>query len=178
MSNIKKSIAALVIVFMSVVFLTECYGQYALFKRFHSWNGKAIKNKWLKSCVHLIFWIIPVYGICLLVDFFILNTLEFWTGSNPLAMGPDDKEIQVVKYKGEQFQITATQNRFDIKQLTGKKAGNITSLVFDPIQSAWFAELDSKQYKLVEIDKDNNDIAYVIGPDKTVTKFHLPTEVK
>ena len=36
--------------------------------------------------MHFILWVIPVYEICIgLIDGLILNTVEFWTGSNPIA---------------------------------------------------------------------------------------------
>ena len=67
--------------------LTACYGSYGLTKKIYNWNG-TLGNKWLNSCVHFLMWVIPVYPICIgLVDGLVLNTVEFWTGSNPLAQG-------------------------------------------------------------------------------------------
>ena len=31
--------------------------------------------------------VIPVYGFAYFIDYLVLNTVEFWTGSNPLASG-------------------------------------------------------------------------------------------
>ncbi|MDR2728834.1 MAG: DUF3332 domain-containing protein, partial [Chitinispirillales bacterium] len=73
------------------VSLSGCYGSYALFNKVQSWNG-SIGDKWVNSVVNFVFWIIPVYGISLLADFFILNTIEFWVGSNPVAMGDTYEE--------------------------------------------------------------------------------------
>ena len=82
----KKSICTLLCA--SVIMLTGCYGSNACFNKLHKWNG-SLGNKWLNSIVYFLgFWIFPVYGICLwLVDGLVLNTVEFWTGSNPLASG-------------------------------------------------------------------------------------------
>ncbi|MDD7298059.1 protein of unknown function [Fibrobacter intestinalis] len=67
--------------------LTACYGSYGLTKKIYNWNG-TLGNKWLNSCVHFLMWVIPVYPICIgLVDGLVLNTVEFWTGSNPIAQG-------------------------------------------------------------------------------------------
>jgi hypothetical protein len=68
--------------------LTGCYGSYGLFNKMHKFNG-SVGDKWIASVVNFISWVIPVYPICLLADFLILNTIEFWTGSNPLAMNSD-----------------------------------------------------------------------------------------
>ena len=81
----KKGIAALVCAGM--ITLTGCYGSNACFEKLHKWNG-TLGNKWLNSIVHFILNIFGVYWICLgLIDGLVLNTVEFWTGSNPLASG-------------------------------------------------------------------------------------------
>jgi hypothetical protein len=35
--------------------------------------------------VHFALWVVPAYELILLGDILIFNTVEFWTGSNPLA---------------------------------------------------------------------------------------------
>ena len=81
----KKGIVTLLCAGMIV--LSGCYGSNACFNKLHDWNG-TLGNKWLNSIVHFFLLIFPVYGICLfLVDGLVLNTVEFWTGSNPLASG-------------------------------------------------------------------------------------------
>ncbi len=79
----KKSLIALALA--AAFTLTACYGSYSLTNKLYKWNG-TLGNKWLNSCVHFILWVIPVYEICIgLVDGLVLNTVEFWTGSNPIA---------------------------------------------------------------------------------------------
>lgn len=79
----KKSLIALSLA--AAFSLTACYGSYSLSQKLYKWNG-TLGDKWLNSCVHFILWVIPVYEICIgLVDGLVLNTVEFWTGSNPVA---------------------------------------------------------------------------------------------
>lgn len=81
----KKGIVTLLAAGMIV--LSGCYGSNACFNKLHKWNG-TLGNKWLNSIVHFFLSIFQVYNICLgLIDGLILNTVEFWTGSNPLASG-------------------------------------------------------------------------------------------
>ncbi|MEM6729997.1 MAG: DUF3332 family protein [Myxococcota bacterium] len=61
-----------------------CLGQYALFNKVQDWNA-TIGDKWVNSVVHFAFWIVPVYPITLLGDLLIINTVEFWSGSNPVG---------------------------------------------------------------------------------------------
>ena len=80
----KKGIITLLCAGMIV--LSGCYGKYACFNKLLAWNG-SLGNKWLNSIVHFAMNVIPVYGIAMFVDMLVLNTVEFWTGSNPLAAG-------------------------------------------------------------------------------------------
>ena len=81
----KKGIVTLLCAGMIV--LSGCSGKNACFNKLHDWNG-TLGDKWINSIVHFILFWLPVYGICLfLVDGLVLNTIEFWTGSNPLASG-------------------------------------------------------------------------------------------
>ncbi|MBO7061635.1 MAG: DUF3332 family protein [Fibrobacter sp.] len=81
----KKGICTLLCA--GIIVLTGCYGSNACFNKLHKWNG-TLGNKWLNSIVHFFLSYFPVYSICLfLVDGLVLNTIEFWTGSNPLASG-------------------------------------------------------------------------------------------
>jgi Domain of unknown function (DUF3332). len=80
----KKGIITLLCAGMIV--LSGCYGKYACFNKLLAWNG-TLGNKWLNSIVHFAMNVIPVYGIAMFVDMLVLNTVEFWTGSNPLAAG-------------------------------------------------------------------------------------------
>jgi len=63
--------------------LQGCYGSFALTKKMYAWNG-TLPNKWVKSLV-VFFGGEIVYGLSATVDVVVLNLIEFWTGSNPLA---------------------------------------------------------------------------------------------
>jgi hypothetical protein len=63
----------------------SCVGGYRLFRGVASWNTRATDSKWWNEVIHLGLWIIPVYEITLLGDMLIFNSIEFWSGSNPLT---------------------------------------------------------------------------------------------
>lgn len=79
-----KCLAPLLLVSALATTQPACYGSYGAFNKIHKWNGKATGNKITNSAIHLGLWILPVYELCILGDFFIFNTIEFITGSNPL----------------------------------------------------------------------------------------------
>lgn len=79
-------LAVLCISFLSV-HVSGCFGSFALVRKVYGINESISENKFIRWAVFLGFSIIPVYGISGLVDVLVLNSLEFWTGSNPLGGG-------------------------------------------------------------------------------------------
>ena len=126
----KKGIAALVCAGM--ITLTGCYGSNACFEKLHKWNG-TLGNKWLNSIVHFFLQIFGVYWICLgLIDGLVLNTIEFWTGSNPLAAGdsyfaphPHGNSIAAVKNADGSMSVELTSAAGEKASLTLQRDENV-----------------------------------------------------
>ena len=78
----KKRIAALAL--CAGLLGGSCIGSNAAFNGIHDWNQGVSDSKWAQAGVHLAFVIIPVYGLSLLGDYLIFNTIEFWGGNNPV----------------------------------------------------------------------------------------------
>jgi len=64
-----------------------CIGKFAAFNGLREWNSKFTKNKFVNWLVFIVLWAIPVYEILMLADGLVINSIEFWTGSNPVALG-------------------------------------------------------------------------------------------
>lgn len=73
--------------------LTGCMGQFALTKKVYNWNKKVDSNRWVQEGVFVAFLIIPVYSITFLIDGVIANSVEWWTGDNPVAQAGDQKRV-------------------------------------------------------------------------------------
>ena len=92
---LRKTVAIAVIAsFMSVT--TACYGPFNLTRNVYHFNSGVkgsgeINEKWMKEIVFFGMIIIPVYMFSALLDAFIFNAIQFWTGDNPvkLTQGPD-----------------------------------------------------------------------------------------
>ena len=101
--------------------LTGCYGKFALTKKVYQANGK-VDDRFLRSGLTWVLIIIPVYGVAFLVDFIAFNTIEFWSGDNPVTSG--EKDFQFVR-DGDRFDIHATKNgdkvTYDIKHYSGNR---------------------------------------------------------
>jgi len=74
---------------------TSCYGRFQLVRNVYEANT-SVKDKYVRSAVTWLFVIVPVYGLAGLVDFLVLNVIEFWQGKNP-AMGEGDAVIKTAQ---------------------------------------------------------------------------------
>jgi len=91
--RIRKFVCTMALAAVTCVSLSGCYGSNALFNKMHQFNG-SIGDKWLNTVVHFVAtFVLPVYPICLFADYVIFNTIEFWTGSNLIAMGDTYEQI-------------------------------------------------------------------------------------
>ncbi|MBI3996953.1 MAG: DUF3332 family protein [Candidatus Omnitrophica bacterium] len=64
--------------------VSGCYGPFHLTRRLHAWNGHA-GSKWEQEFLFLLLVWAPVYGFTSLADALLFNSLEFWTGNNPVT---------------------------------------------------------------------------------------------
>lgn len=165
---------------------TGCFGEFTLTRKVYNWN-KGISDddkigKVVKTLVFYALCIIPVYEVVATIDFLILNLIEFWTGSNPLAMKAGEIEKQTILKDGITYEITATQNRFDLTVLDGEKAGISESVVFNPIDRTWSLITIAGETKLMQYSADfafvtmftpNGDITSTADEKNMASAFEL-----
>ncbi|KZS38883.1 hypothetical protein AWE51_14985 [Aquimarina aggregata] len=121
------------------ILFTSCLGSFSAFNGLKDWNNDLTDSRFVNN---LVFWglnIVPVYGLFFLGDAIIFNLIEFWSGSNPLAMDEGDIETQIVERDGSTFEMTATKNRLQINIIDGKRKGEKLDLVYSPSEKSWSA---------------------------------------
>lgn len=71
------------IVLVMSVFMGGCYGPFNLTRQLHTWNGQ-LGDKYVNELVFLGLAILPVYAGAVIGDAVLFNSIEFWTGRNPV----------------------------------------------------------------------------------------------
>lgn len=121
--------AGVVIALVASLGLNSCIGSFALTNRLLSWN-RSIDNKIVNELVFFAFWVLPVYEVAAAADMLVINSIEFWSGSNPMAMGTkkiegSDGTIYLVKCDGKGYDIIS------------KADGSKVRLDFTPDERRW-----------------------------------------
>lgn len=116
---------------------TSCLGSFKAFNNLRDWNDGLTENKFLDN---LVFWglcAVQVYTLAFVADAIVLNLIEFWTGSNPIAMAEGEKETQYAEVEGNRVKMTAEKNKFTIEKLNGEHAGEEVVMIYTPDNQTW-----------------------------------------
>ncbi|MDX9869602.1 MAG: DUF3332 domain-containing protein [Candidatus Cloacimonadales bacterium] len=150
MKRIKKLVVVLLLISILSVTLSGCYGKFALTRKIYQINGSISGDKFIQSIVMWVLFFVPVYQACGFLDYALLNVIEFWTGSNPLAMNETEQEIKYYAEDGRNIKVVTTQNRYDIYDLDNET--NNVSFVFNTDNETWMLEKDGKLITIVDGD--------------------------
>lgn len=78
----KKLVLAVV---LSLTFLaTGCLGPNNLHNTIRNWNAEVTEQDWINEGIFIGLTVFPVYGIAYLGDILIFNTIDYWSGKNPI----------------------------------------------------------------------------------------------
>jgi hypothetical protein len=62
-----------------------CIGRFELTRKVYQFNREVDPNKWIQWLAFLVLNVVPVYGFAVMIDAIFANSVEFWTGENPVT---------------------------------------------------------------------------------------------
>nr|NQU93985.1 DUF3332 family protein [Bacteroidota bacterium] len=133
----------------SIILLqTGCIGSFQLTSNLYNWNKTEVGGKWGQELVFLAFVIIPVYEVTLLADGLVLNTIEFWTGDNPLALKDSEKDSKIVQNGDDSYLLTTEENKIHVEKIGGENLGENGDFIYDTETSQWVFTSENKVFNL------------------------------
>ncbi len=124
--------AAVVCALIGSTMFTSCIGSFTLTNKLLGWN-RQIGSKFVNELVFFAFWILPVYEVSALADVLVLNSIEFWSGENPVAKG-----TKVIEGKDGRYLVNCDGKGYTIKSETD---GSVVRLDFHSDDNSWSAKL-------------------------------------
>lgn len=126
----------------------ECVGSFGLTRRLHGFVT-SFSSKWIDWLVFLVFAILPVYGIAILADAVVVNSIEFWTGS---GLAKAENEPETITQGDEKLQI---ERRGQEMTLRLYKNGELkTALVLKKSAPGRFFTLDGQEITVSTLETD------------------------
>ena len=142
----KMSLKAAVVLLAGSFLCSSCIGSFSLFNKYEKWQCNMTSNKYVNGIVGLILQPI-VGGICLTVDAVVLNTIEFWTGSNPLAA---NQVKTVMGQDGRYYAIKTLKNGYEVKSPTGEK----TLFIHNANNDSWSMTQNGVTKEIIRFNAD------------------------
>lgn len=160
----KKHLAIATVVALSAsMMMQSCIGSFALYNKVKTWNDH-VGDKFVNELVFVAFWILPVYELSFVADLFILNSIEFWSGTNPALTA----QTQVVDGKDAQYLVARNEAGYSITNMTTKQ---VTRFNFNAEDNSWWLENNGEQVKLFTFVDDNH--VDIITRDGSYTRVEL-----
>jgi hypothetical protein len=159
LSTMKKiMLKSVVVALAGTMLFTSCIGSFSLFNKLAEWNTQATGNKYLNAIIGVV--ISPAYGICLFADWWVLNSIEFWTGEQVLA--DVGKTQPLVGRDGDFYLITTVVDGYSISNETKKQT---SFLKFDKESNVWSYESEGQVSKLLRVNADNTLTVFLPNGD-------------
>ena len=152
---------------MGSLLYSSCIGSFSLFNSFAKWERHMTDNKIINGILG--FFLLPTVGsVCLFVDAIVLNTIEFWTGDNPMHANIG-KTRQVLGKDGRYYAVTTLKNGYEVKSPTGE----LSYFKYNKQQNIWSLEQNGKTTELFRFNPDgtittlvDKDMQLTVKPDE------------
>jgi hypothetical protein len=103
-----------------------------------------------------------------ILDVLFFNTLEFWTGSNPIAMAPGEEIIRYTSQDGKDLKIIIRQNQVIVEDLDNP--GQELALDYRPLERSWYYTSAEGKVKIATLSEDQADFFLPSGKSYTLEK--------
>ena len=144
---------------------SSCFvGSFGLFNSYAKWQTNMTNSKFVNAIVGFV--IGPIVGsVTLFIDSLVLNTIEFWSGTNPMQANIG-KTQQVLGSDGRYYAVTTLKNGYEVKAPTGE----VSYFTYDQKKDAWSLTQNGQTRELFRFNQDGT-ITTVLpeGQQLTVT---------
>lgn len=143
---------------------SSCIGSFALFNKYAKWQRTMTNNKFINAIVGFV--LMPICGsISLLVDSLVLNTIEFWSGENPVS-ADIGKTRNVTGSDGTLYAVTTLKNGYEIKSANGE----VSHFYYDKKTNTWSYEQNGQLQEIFHFNADGTlTVMMQDGQQLTVT---------
>ncbi len=142
---------AVVLTLAGSLLCTSCIGSFTLSNKLLAWNN-SIGDRFQNELIFFAFWVLPVYEVAALADVLVLNSIEFWSGTNPVA-----KNTKTIEGKNGRYLVECDGKGYNI---TSEKDGAVIRLDFNADEQTWSVISGDQTYPLMTF-VDNNHVKMI-----------------
>lgn len=138
---------ALIVTLASSLMFTSCIGSFKLTNKVLTWN-KQVGSKFVNELVFVAFWILPVYELSAIADLLVLNSIEFWSGNNPVQAS-----TKTIDGKNGRYIMKCDKNGYTITNTNDK---SVVKFNFDATDNSWSVCNGEKEVKFMQFVDDTH----------------------
>ena len=139
---------------------SSCIGSYSLFNKFTSWELRMTKSKYLNAIIGFVIDIVCI-PVTLVVDSLVLNTIEFWSGENPLQANIG-KTQQVMGQDGKIYAVKTLKNGYEVTD----PSGAVTLFTYNKKENSWSMSQNGETKELFRFNPDGQSISTVLNGEQ------------
>lgn len=136
--------------------MSSCIGSFRLTNSVLKWNNQ-VGSKFLNEVVFFAFWVLPVYEVTSLADLLVLNSIEFWSGRNPL-----EASTKIVTTPESTYMIACDGKGYTV---TDQATGQSFRLDFIEQSQTWALNVDGELHPFLTFVDDTHVRAITPGGD-------------
>lgn len=146
----KKHLIVVAVVALSAsMMMQSCIGSFALYNKVKNWNDH-VGDKFVNELVFVAMWILPVYELSFVADLFILNSIEFWSGTNPALA---QNETTIVDGKDARYLVARDATGYAI---TNMNTNQVTRFNFNAERNSWSLVNNGQEVELFNFVDDTH----------------------
>lgn len=138
---------AVIALLLSSMTLSSCIGSFRLTNSVMKWNNQ-VGSKFVNELVFFAFWVLPVYEVTSLADLLVINSIEFWSGRNPLTAS-----VKVIDTDNGRFLVKCDGKGYAITNQTTKESYRLDFVEED---QTWVAVIGDQTYPLMTFVDDTH----------------------
>lgn len=160
----KISLKVAVCLLSGSILFSSCVGSFCLFNKYAAWQKDMTDSKFVNAIVGFI--LMPIVGsITLTVDWLVLNTIEFWSGDNPMASRVG-KTQSVIGQDGRLYAVKTLKNGYEVKS----PSGEITLFTYNKKDNSWSMSQNGQTKEIFRFNEDGKSIkAEINGESRDFT---------
>ena len=157
---LKRSLSMMVVGVCLMTMTTGCIGRMAVAGKVMEWNLRVAQEKWPREIVFFLLYVVPVYPIAGAIDLIIVNSIEFWTGTNPV-----NGEARLAR-AGDRHEGTAEDGSRAVSVV--QEDGSLDMTITGIDGRTQFVNLSREGTEIIVRDVEGNRVGHVNTNDQVV----------
>ena len=144
----------------SFLFSSCMVGSWGLFNKYAKWQTHMSDSKFVNAIVGFVLGAV-CYPICFLVDSLVLNSIEFWSGDNPVASNIG-KTKNVMGQDGRLYAVKTLKDGYEVTDPNGV----VTLFTYNKEANSWSMSQNGLTKEIFRFNEDGKSIKVTMNGEE------------